>query len=449
MLYRWIALLALVPLVGLGCGKSPNKKRGAFVERLPRVEVVNAQRKRLVRRLETSATVEALKTVDLNARVPGTVSDLDDRMDIGRVVRQGEVLLQLAVPELEADKSHKQALVEQAKKQEVLATASLAVARREVQEGTADQKKFTADVAFFKIRYTQARDLVRQRAQNPQVEQEALKQFEAAEAALASNQASIAKREAKVEAAAADLELSRQRIRAADAEVKRLTELIAFATIRAPFDGVITKRWVHPGAVIRDSAAPLLTIMQMDKVLVLVDVPQRDVPYLNAREQNPNPDGRGDPVFIRMPSLKEVVKDGVIQGYITRVSRSLDPVTRTMRAEIELDNANLHLQPGMYGSASILVEDRSNVLTLPSAALMRRGEGLVEVYQVTGVNGEGDERRGMIKRLPVVLGIDNGKEVEIREGLKGDEWIVARATGIMRADEAVLAVTDRETLGEK
>jgi HlyD family secretion protein len=441
----------LLVLLQAGCGKpqAGRAKRGATVERLPRVEVVQPARKRLVRRLETSATVEALKKVDLSARVPGVVHVLDDKMDIGRAVKAGEVLLKLAVPELEADRAHKEALVEQAKRQEALATAALAVARREVEESKAEEKRYTADTAYNKLRHGRIRDLVRQRAQDVQVEQEALKQLESAEAAQAANRATTTKREAKVEAAQAELELARQKILVAQAEVKRLDELIGFATVQAPFDGVITRRWVDPGAIIKDPGATLLTVMQIDRVRVLIDVPQRDVSYLNSREQNPNPDGRGDPVIVRMPALREVLKDGAIQGYITRVSRSLDPVTRTMRAEIELDNKDFRLQPGMYGSASVLVEDRPSVLTLPASALMRRGEGLVEVYRVEQAQGSGDERRGVLKRVPVVLGIDDGKEVEIREGVKDDELIVLRATGIMRADETVLAITDREALAEK
>src|SRR5436305_7369287 len=115
-----LAAAAALPLLAAGCGKTHagRSKRGATVERLPRVEVVQPERKRLVRRLETSATVEALKKVDLSARVPGVVSQLDDRMDIGRPVKAGEVLLRLAVPELEADRAQKEALVEQAKRQE-------------------------------------------------------------------------------------------------------------------------------------------------------------------------------------------------------------------------------------------------------------------------------------------------------------------------------------------
>lgn len=452
MTIRWFgaALLLLSFALLAGCGKpAAQPRRGARVERLPRLEVVQPERKRLVRRLEVSAIVEALQKVDLSARVPGVVKDFPPRIDIGYEVKKGEVLCQLAVPELEVDRSYKEALLDQAKKLEVVAAAALVVARREVEESEVEDKRFEADVQFNRLKLTRIRELVRQRAQDPAVEQETQRQYESALAALASNKVRTVKRQAKVEAAIADVDLARQKTVAAELDIKKVKELIGFATVTAPFDGVITRRWIDPGAIIKDSGATLLTVVQMNRVRVLLDVPQRDVPYLNARDQNPNADGKGDVVLIRLPSLAEIYPRGEVTGTITRVGRSLDPVTRTMRAEVEVENPGLHLRPGMYGSASILVEDRSNVLTLPASALVRRGEGLVEVYQVANPVGEGDERRGVLKRLPVVLGIDDGKEVEVRQGLRGDELIVLRSSGVMRPDELVLAVTERESPGER
>src|SRR5258708_4812140 len=97
MKLRMLCLLASAALAGLvGCGHVVAKpRRGATVERLPRFEVVLPVRKRLVRKLELAATVEALKKVEIRARVPGIVKVLDDRMDIGREVKAGEVLLVL------------------------------------------------------------------------------------------------------------------------------------------------------------------------------------------------------------------------------------------------------------------------------------------------------------------------------------------------------------------
>jgi RND family efflux transporter MFP subunit len=452
---KWSLILVavLAPVVTLGCRESAAKpRRGAVKERLPKLEVIRPVRKRLIRRLELAATVEALKKVDLAARVPGVVGFLDDKMDIGRKVKDGEVLLRLAVPDLDADKQHKEALVEEARKKEKLAEETVTVARREVEEAEKEDKRYLADQEYHKVRLARIRELVKARAQDPQVELEAVKLYESADAAVAANRARVVKLSARIQAAIADLELARQRIKVAEADVKKLAEQIAFATVKAPFDGEITWRWVDPGATIKDPGATLLTIMQVDRVRVLIDVPQRDVPYINAREQNPNPDGRGDPVDLRLPVLNGSAKNnGEFRGFITRISRSLDPATRTMRAEIEMDNPSGLLHPGMYGTALVLVEDRSNVLTVPATALVRRGEGSVEVFHVVvdESSGPGDERRGVLRRIPVVLGIDDGKEVEIRDGLKGEELIVARGNGSMRADDRVIAVSEREPAAGK
>ncbi len=448
---KWLTILVavLISVVALGCGRASSKHRhGAFKERLPRLVVIRPVRKRLIRRLELAATVEALKKVDLAARVPGEVGFLDDKMDIGRKVKKGETLLRLAVPDLEAEQYHKQTLVEEARRKEKLADETVTVARREVDEAEKDDKRYEADREYNRVRLARTRELVKARAQDPQVELEAVKLFESAEAAVDSNHARVAKLSSRVRAAQADLELARQRIEVAKAEVKKLDEVVGFATVKAPFDGVITRRWVDPGAIIKDPGATLLTIMQVDRVRVLIDVPQRDVPYLNSREQNPNPDGRGDPVELRLPVMNRSAKsNGEHRGFITRISRSLDPVTRTMRAEIEMDNQDGQLDPGMYGTAQVLVEDRSSVLTVPATALVRRGEGAVEIYHVVleEPGKQGDERRGVLRRIPVVLGLDDGKEVEIQEGLKGDELIVARGNGSMRADDRVIAVSERES----
>src|SRR5271155_2552164 len=114
MKLRGITCLGIIVLAGavVSCGELPGKpKRGSKVERLPRVEVVQPIRKRLVRRLDVAATVEALQKGDLNARVPGVVYDLDDKIDIGLEVAKDQELLRLSVPDLDAEKAQKTALL--------------------------------------------------------------------------------------------------------------------------------------------------------------------------------------------------------------------------------------------------------------------------------------------------------------------------------------------------
>lgn len=440
-----LILIGITLATTSGCGKGGKKSlRGEVVERLPRLEVVEPTRKRLVRRLEVSATVEGQKRVELSARVPGEVQWLPDDMDIGRKVKQGEVLLKLKVPELDADLKHKKAIQAQSEKQLEQAKEALAVARQEVDETEKDKKRFDAEKEFQRLRYNRIVGLVRQRAQEQNVADEARKQYDAAAAALDSSISKIKTREAKVKSALADIQVASRRIDVAKADVQRLVELQNFAVIKAPFNGVITRRWVDPGAVIRDAGAKLFTVVQMNTVRILLDIPQRDAPLINSTEYKPNPDGKGDEVTIVIPDLKHLTNKGQFVGNITRMARSLDPVTRTMRAEVIMPNDDFYLQPGMYGTASVKVEDRANVLTVPASALVRRGEGKVEVFVVANPTGDGDERRGVLRAIPVTLGIDDGKEAEIREGLTGKELVVARGSGSMRAGDKIIAVSERE-----
>ncbi|MBY0230318.1 MAG: hypothetical protein K2W96_13625, partial [Gemmataceae bacterium] len=143
-------LMAVLLAVLAGCGTKARQRsrRGDLDERLPRVEVRKPERKDIKRTLKLAATVEAYKRVDLAARVPGTVDELADRMDIGRSVKKGEVLVRLAVPDLVADRAQKRALVGQAKKAQALARESLAVAEREVEETEKDARRLKAEAAF-------------------------------------------------------------------------------------------------------------------------------------------------------------------------------------------------------------------------------------------------------------------------------------------------------------
>jgi multidrug efflux pump subunit AcrA (membrane-fusion protein) len=94
----------------------------------------------------------------------------------------------------------------------------------------------------------------------------------------------------------------------------------------------------------------------------------------------------------------------------------------------------------MYGTATVLLEERYNVLTVPATALVRRG-AKVEVYHVAGAQGE--PLKGELQRLEVELGLDDGKLVEVRRGLTGNELIVLRGNGVLRGEDKVVAVPER------
>jgi multidrug efflux pump subunit AcrA (membrane-fusion protein) len=112
-----------------------------------------------------------------------------------------------------------------------------------------------------------------------------------------------------------------------------------------------------------------------------------------------------------------------------------------MRSEVHLDNRDGILRPGMYGTALVTLDQRDSALTVPSTALVRRGDR-VELFYVADPSG--DPPRGVARRIEVELGLDDGKRVEIRGGLSGKELIIAKGNGVVRDGDPVVAISPRE-----
>ncbi len=168
----------------------------------------------------------------------------------------------------------------------------------------------------------------------------------------------------------------------------------------------MTERNASPGdfvhAATDGNARPLLTIVRADKVRITVKVPDRDVPRLD----------RGDPATIRIDSLP----DHVYHGKVARTAFAIDPEDRTLRTEIDLDNADGRLRPGQYGSVAITLQSRPDVLTVPASAfVVRDRDAGGVVFRVV----DGHAVRTRVKR-----GQDNGRRVEITEGLKEGETVI-------------------------
>lgn len=443
MCWLLIAGLAVLP----GCGKKVAEEEAAPTEKLPKVEAVIPERQSaLTVRIEVSAACEPMEMANLSARLPGVVESLQlneelPEVAIGRAVRAGEPLVKLAVPDLEADRAAKESLLEQSRRQETLAQRAREVAQRNVEESKLSEKRHVAEIKFRQLQLDRVRELAKREAVQPQLVQESELQMETAQAALEATRASIATYEAKLAAAEAELKVSQSKINVARAEFQRLDALVNYATIRAPFDGVVTKRWVDRGAMIKDASAPLLTVMRTDMVRVVLDIPERNAALINSTERNPNADGKGDAVILFFPSLRETPTAGKYVGHVTRVNAAVDPATRTLRTEIMMPSDG-YLRPGMYGTATVLVDERYEVLTLPSTALARRG-AKVEVMVINDPTS--DPLQGRIVRKEVDVGLDDGLRVEIRGGLTGKELVIAKGNAIFREGDKVQAVTVKPT----
>src|SRR5262249_10864939 len=146
---------------------------------------------------------------------------------------------------------------------------------------------------------------------------------------------------------------------AARAAIQPLRDLLAYLKITAPFEGVVTERIVHPGALVGNAGAneePLLTIQQVSRLRMVVPVPEEDVSGIVD----------GGAVTFAVPAWPE----REFSGKIARVSHVLDPKTRTMAVELDVFNRDGSLAPGMYPTVRWPVRRVKRSLWVPKSAVV-------------------------------------------------------------------------------
>jgi membrane fusion protein (multidrug efflux system) len=183
--------------------------------------------------------------------------------------------------------------------------------------------------------------------------------------------------------------------------------LLDYTNVYAPFSGVITARFADPGALIQAAtgsatqAAPLFTIMDMDSVRIYVNAPQE-------ASQLAKP---GLLVTITAREWSEG-----LQASITRTTGALDPATRTLLVEIDVQNKDHRLQPGMFVNVGLHLQQHPNALAIPPASIVPSKNGQEKSVFVVD--------SGKAKLVLVKTGIDDGLWVEVMEGLVGEEEVV-------------------------
>lgn len=198
-------------------------------------------------------------------------------------------------------------------------------------------------------------------------------------------------------------------IAAARADVEKYQTLLAYTKITAPFDGVVTRRYTDPGSMIQagtaSQAMPLLRLS--DNYRLRLDFPV-SVDYVQ--------DVRvGDAVDVRIDSLGRT-----FTGKISRFTHRVDETTRTMTAEMEVDNPKLTLIPGMYATVVLKTDQRSNAVAIPTEAIIA---GKSTVYVVNS-NSELEQRT-------VTLGLETPTKYEVLSGVKeGDLVLIGDASQI-------------------
>jgi multidrug resistance efflux pump len=292
--------------------------------------------------ISVPATIEPFWAADLSAKVSGYVSEV--KADLGDHVTRGQVLAVIAEPELETALAAAKATL--AAKRQTAAAADAAVAQAKQSLAVAQQQleSYKAESQFHDVTLKRQQELSAGNAATPQQLDEARIRADVAHANVGIGQAKVGSAEADIKAAQASRDVAAAQIDVADAQVQQAQVMLDYTKIAAPFDGVITQRVVNPGELVQvgQNARPLFTIQQIGTVRVLCDVPESAALGVSAG-------GRA--------GVKLYGAGGrVIAGAITRVAGALNPQTRTMRAEIDLNNPDETLRPGMYAQVTITLQ---------------------------------------------------------------------------------------------
>ncbi|HMC46227.1 MAG TPA: efflux RND transporter periplasmic adaptor subunit [Caballeronia sp.] len=223
-----------------------------------------------------------------------------------------------------------------------------------------------------------------------------------------------------------DMQAKRAMLQSAQANVQRLSELVSYEKVSAPFDGVVTARNVDVGALVTAGGSPGLAAMpgelfhveQTDTLRVFVDVPQNDAPYVTP----------GTEVYLSVqqyPGRRFAAK-------VVRSAGAIDPVSRTLHVEVDVDNHDSALLPGAYAQVHLALHNASPALDLPVSALLFRPNGVtVAVVDSTG--------KTALKT--VTVGRDFGTHVEVRTGLAATDRVIDNPGDAISPGEPVQIVS--------
>jgi len=311
-------------------------------------------------------TTSAFATADIFTRASGYITKRN--VDIGDRVKQGDLLAEITAPEVDHQIAQAQA------------TLSQSEAALRQQQANAD----LADVTWGRDKPLVDKGWVTQ--QQGDVDRQNLQAQQAAVGVAQSN------------------------IAAQQAQIKVLQQAKDYLSVRAPFDGVVTRRNIDVGSLVQADATTgtfMFTVMQTNVIRTQVYVPQDQAfgvaPGVEAVVHVPELPTRGFP------------------GKVTRLADALDPLTRTLLTEIDVPNTDGALASGVYCTVELQIPRKTPSLTVPADAIIFDAQGL----HVAAIEN------GVVHMRKVTIARDFGTYVEVSDGLKdGDQVILSPSVNL-------------------
>jgi RND family efflux transporter MFP subunit len=349
----------------------------------PAVSVATAHTGFIANQLTVAGIFQPFQEIDVHGKVSGYIRHI--YVDIGDRVRQGQTLAVLEVPELEAEVAGAQAGITQTQ-QNILRL------RNEVAR---EQAVYAAVHANY-VRLKQASD-----------QQPGLVAAQELDDALAKDGSAAS----QVDAAKSAVAAAEGQLGVSRAENLRVSSMEEYATITAPYNGVVTMRYADTGALIPAGTAEglnqaVVRLAQSDVLRLRMPVPERDVPLVHL----------GSLVTVHVQATGQQ-----FPGTVVRFTRDVSNATRTMLTEVDVNNPALTLTPGMYADVTFNLEQKNAALIVPASAIIQGDQPSVMLVDASN----------RVQKRPVVLGISSSNSQEVTSGLQpGDRIIIGGVSAL-------------------
>ena len=388
---RWFALagLAGVLLAG-GCSSDKRDKEPTVTVQVAAVEKTTIQRT-----INTEAILFPRQQAAIVPKISAPVQKF--LVKRGSPVHEGQLLAVLENRDLSAAAQDTKGAYDQA--QATYETTTGASLPEEIQKAEADEQQ-AKQVLDAQEKVFQSRQQLFDQGALPRKELDQSR----VEITQARNQYAIAKKhvdylvakgkEQALKAAQGNLESAKGKYLGAQAQ-------LSYSEIRSPIDGVVTDRPLYPGEMAA-AGTPLLTVMDISSVIAKAHIPQNDAAALRV----------GDKGTMTVPGLDEP-----IEGKVTVISPALDPNSTTVEVWLEAKNPKQALKPGTSVKLSLTAQTVKDALVVPASAVITTPEGVTAVM-LAGSDGRAHQKE-------VKIGIRNGDDVQILEGVTASDKVVA------------------------
>ena len=398
--FRTIIVLAVLAVIGLGAfraaqvisAKKEEKKPG--LSQIPLVDVATAAQGLIEDRILRAGDIIPHTQVTIYSKVQGWVENINVRE--GDRVKEGQVLVTLDVREAEATVGQAQANLEAARARlaQVRATAEETV-QTQIQQTRANMELAEADLRRFQELY-EKNFVARQQLD------EARTKYNVAKAGY-----DLALNSLRQKTWENDLALAEAQVRQAKASLDLSQAQLANLIILSPMNGGVTKRFVDPGTMVKDTT-PILTLMDLGEMKMVVNVIERE--FVSLR--------KGQEVKITVTAFP----DRVFNGKIQVINPALELQSRTAEIQISIPNPDFLLKPGMFGRAQILLRSNPRATLVPVQSIVSQ----VDQDFVFVLQGEKVSRRLVRK------GILKDTVVEILEGVAPGEKVVTAGQALLK-----------------